>query len=389
MNENVSIFLNASRWLAAVAVLISHVRHLILVDLVGVTNKTLLCKVFYFITGLGHEAVIVFFVISGFLVGGHTWERWRNEGPRLRSFVSARVSRIYTVLIPALLVGLGFDAIGLHWINASELYTNALKYHTISLDNTLSGTLNLGTFIGNLFMLQGILCGNLGSNSPLWSLSYEWWYYCLFGLVALSTFASPKRRVVYVALAGSLVLVLPMKFVVWGSIWGLGIAAYMWIKYSRWRPHPLLGMVTLIVAVGVSRLSHNTSNVAHREPISIEFIRDIFLGIGYVVALVSTSRLSLRIPGVRINERLAAFSYTTYLCHFPVVMLLVSVGFQWFGLDLQVQPTVYGVAYFFGLCITIFAYCFLFSLVTERHTAQVRNRLNSLLAVRKLSGAGV
>src|SRR5438045_3272219 len=133
MSPNVSSFLNISRWTAAVAVLISHVRHLILVDLVGVTNKTLLCKVFYFMTGLGHEAVIVFFVISGFLVGGHTWERWRNESLRLRSFVSARISRIYTVLIPALIVGLAFDVIGLRWLNASELYTNAIKYHTISL----------------------------------------------------------------------------------------------------------------------------------------------------------------------------------------------------------------------------------------------------------------
>ncbi|MES2091144.1 MAG: acyltransferase family protein [Pseudomonadota bacterium] len=183
MNINLRSFIDASRWLAAFFVVVGHVRHLILIDFKEVEDKALLYKAVYFLTGLGHEAVVVFFVISGFLVGGLTWERWRAHGVKLQPYFSARASRIYTVLVPALLVGLLLDLVGLHWFNKSELYTNSLQYHTISLNSTISAAMDLPTFFGNLFMMQGILTGNLGSNAPLWSLANEWWYYCIFALV--------------------------------------------------------------------------------------------------------------------------------------------------------------------------------------------------------------
>ena len=90
----VSTFLNISRWVAAFLVVIGHIRHLLFVDLKYVEHKTLFIKGMYFFTGFGHEAVIVFFVISGYLVGGITLERWRLNGADLASYFSARFSRI-------------------------------------------------------------------------------------------------------------------------------------------------------------------------------------------------------------------------------------------------------------------------------------------------------
>ena len=78
VTKGLSSVLNASRWCAAFIVLIHHVRHIVLADLVNVENKSLPTKCFYFLTGLGHEAVMVFFVVSGLLVGALTLEKWRT-----------------------------------------------------------------------------------------------------------------------------------------------------------------------------------------------------------------------------------------------------------------------------------------------------------------------
>ena len=85
LTSNLSLFLNMSRWVGAFLVLIFHVRHIILVDFKEVEHRTLFDRGLYFVTGLGHEAVVIFFVISGFLVGGLTLDRWRTRGPDLRA----------------------------------------------------------------------------------------------------------------------------------------------------------------------------------------------------------------------------------------------------------------------------------------------------------------
>jgi peptidoglycan/LPS O-acetylase OafA/YrhL len=267
----------------------------------------------------------------------------------------------------------------MHWVNASELYTDPAKYHTISLDNTLSGTINLPTLIGNLFMLQGILVNNLGTNSPLWSLSYEWWYYCLFAFGAAALIIKTGIRFALGAAAIVLSALLPAKILLWGVIWLLGIAGYAWIKQGKWRLHPVLGLFILAIAMVISRLSHNAHNVDHPEPMLIEFARDLGLGVAFILALAGVSRLKSEIPLARMHRRLADFSYTTYLVHFPILMFLVALGFQFLGIPFRVQPNGWGLLYLASLAAGIYACSFLISTVTEAHTRSVRRCLAHLL----------
>ncbi len=69
MNQRLP-YLDSLRAGAAICVLVSHLRSFLFVDWPYVTNKNILLGAFYFLTGLGHEAVVVFFVLSGFFVGG-------------------------------------------------------------------------------------------------------------------------------------------------------------------------------------------------------------------------------------------------------------------------------------------------------------------------------
>jgi peptidoglycan/LPS O-acetylase OafA/YrhL len=379
MNREFSSFLNMSRWIAAFFVVISHVRHIILVDFGDVIHKGILFKAFYALTSLGHESVVVFFVLSGYLVGALTYEKWKDKGPHLGDYASARVSRIYTVLVPALLAGMALDLLGIQFFNSSVLYSNSEQYHISSLTNGIGAALDVQTFLGNLFMMQGILTTYLGSNGPLWSLSYEWWYYCLFALVGAALTEATRKKAWYVIAAVIMAVLLPFKILLWGAIWALGILAQRWISSRFWRPHPIVGIGLFLLSVVIASASHGTENAASQELLLTEFIRDLVLGIMFTVALVSYSRVKDQVPLPKLHAWLANFSYSTYLIHFPMMLFMVAVGYQEFGLDFRVQPTVYGLMYFFALTLALYAYCVAFWFVVERHTHFVRIKLDACM----------
>ena len=140
----------------------------------------------------GHLAVVVFFVISGYLVGGREILHVRTGGRfELRRYAVQRFSRIYTVLVPALLLTAALDGIGQRWADGSLLYTQPASANIGSLMFAIADRSDIWTFLGNLLMLQTLVVKPLGADGPLWSLANEWWYYTLFALFMVS--ASPHR----------------------------------------------------------------------------------------------------------------------------------------------------------------------------------------------------
>jgi len=71
--------LNTLRWVSAFLVVIGHLRSFIFINYAGVEQQNLLVKLFYYITGFGHQAVMVFFIISGYLVGGGLLMKYKEN----------------------------------------------------------------------------------------------------------------------------------------------------------------------------------------------------------------------------------------------------------------------------------------------------------------------
>jgi peptidoglycan/LPS O-acetylase OafA/YrhL len=71
---------------------------------------------------LGLDAVMVFFVLSGFVIA-YTSERESTA----TIFVASRIARLWSVLLPALLITAVADAIGV-WFNPN-LYSSVLGGH--------------------------------------------------------------------------------------------------------------------------------------------------------------------------------------------------------------------------------------------------------------------
>lgn len=97
LEQTFSAFLNAARWIAALAVVSGHARAMVLVNYAETEDKGLINAVGYFITGFGRQAVVVFFVISGFLVRGSVLHDLRAGVFSVKTYVIHRLSRLYPI----------------------------------------------------------------------------------------------------------------------------------------------------------------------------------------------------------------------------------------------------------------------------------------------------
>jgi peptidoglycan/LPS O-acetylase OafA/YrhL len=99
--------LNLMRSMAAFMVVAGHVTMVLFSN----TAPDLLTAAFVNINSLGHHGVVIFFVLSGFLVGRRAIEAFVLGTTRASAYIIDRITRIYIVLSPALLVGATLDAV--------------------------------------------------------------------------------------------------------------------------------------------------------------------------------------------------------------------------------------------------------------------------------------
>ena len=110
----------------------------------------------------GQEAVMVFFLLSGYVIAMSMMRRDYN----FREYFKHRFLRIYSVVVIAWIVSyLSFLFINKDIdVSIRDIFVNIMMLQDIS-------ALKPGVFANPLF-----------GNSPLWSLSYEWWFYMIFFL---------------------------------------------------------------------------------------------------------------------------------------------------------------------------------------------------------------
>ncbi|MBS7538488.1 acyltransferase family protein [Ancylobacter lacus] len=365
LTENSSALIDLARWSAALLVLMEHARHMLLANGSDVTHPTLFTKAFYLLTSLGHSAVIVFFIISGFLVGGLTVLRLRKAPFSLRDYASKRISRIYVVLLPALVLGGLLDFLGWQFFNVDEIYTFPQHLNLASLPVAPVTRLDLLHFVDNLALIQAN--GVFGSNGPLWSLSYEWWYYWIFAAVIVALSGSPLARAC--ALAGLVLMLtfLPAALLLWGVIWLMGVAIALLADRFAFRPPVLLAALLAGATFAAPILARDSASVLTK------FGLDLICAIGFSALLLSVCReegIFRKLP--RLNTRLADFSYSTYLFHFPTLILLTGALDTIWGIPPLHQPDLFGLALFVVVCTLLVLGAYVFSLFTERHTAAVR-----------------
>lgn len=357
------------RGLSALAVMLGHVRGLFFTDYPELSHPSAFLHLLYAVTGFGHQAVIVFFVLSGYFIGASVCDSVAARRWSWRIYLVNRLARLQLVLLPALVLGAIWDQIGLRLPQAASFYYGGLyKYYLPSVAERST----VPVFFGNLFFLQSVASPVFGSNGPLWSLSFEFWYYILFPalILAATSWLGIRHRILYVS--GALLLlwfvgpVISLYFLIWLAGAGVGrLRRISWLQAPRRLPIAVaFGGLIFAAALAWNRL----------KPGWPETKADFFIGACFALwlfLLVHGRREDFSASYGRIAKTLSGFSYTLYLLHFPALLLLRGL------LDPQGNwpPDLLHLIYGLGIAALILSYAYLVAEFTEGRTAAVRRRL--------------
>lgn len=312
MTPGLSLYLDLWRVMAALQVVVYHMGKL---DAAGFGQNLL--------NAWGHEAVVVFFVLSGFVIShaAHTSDKTFGR------YASSRISRLYSVVLPCLFLTVVFDSVGLRL--APQIY----EFIKMS-DNTEAPVARLLFCL--LMLNESWVSVRFFSNVPFWSLCYEFWYYVLFGCCFYFT---GMKRVALVAVAA---LISGPRILLLFPIWLMGVAAYSApVRTTWWRSAVWLALLQPIL-VGVAYVHFDLREwgvqpanwVMDRFGYSLGWstlvVSDSILGFSFALHLAAAKQfdgalLRLFQPFGSLIRWGAGRSFTLYLMHQPVLFALTAV----------------------------------------------------------------
>lgn len=230
------------------------------------------------------------------------------------------------------------------------------------------------TFLGNFFFLQNIFVSTFGTNSPLWSLSYEFWYYVTFPLLLIPLLALVKKikssthnaiNLALLALSGVILFFMPFDAKVGFVIWIVGAIIVLFQKreFPAW-----VKFVSFLIFI-VSLLSLKAAPVKDLEP----HLQDLYLtatfGFFLLTNLNSTYTPMHKIQLLpKIINFLSNISFTLYLFHFPLIVLLAT---KFIGKK-PLLPNLQGYLIYSAFLTVILIVCYGMWWVFERNTAYVK-----------------
>lgn len=341
-------WIDVLRFIAALMVVFCHSRNDFFLPYgeLESSQQTPFAMAFYALGRLGHEAVVVFFVLSGFLVGGWGVKRIFNGSFDLKNYVIDRGVRIYLPLISSILL---------------FLVTCIILHQPFDVVCALGNLLNLQeSFIPPLV-------------GPFWSLAYEMWFYisiAAFYLIIRNT----KGKWLGLSMMGMIgvVFVSGLDFFYF-FLWLLGAFSFLTMPKKCNKIVLIASGVLMVLAMALTQiLSESHSISIQLSGISNYKLAELLLACSICLFI---QQIVLSPPrrkfGVWIEKHIggmAQFSYTLYLSHRIFFLLLFATIYekgvgQFKGHDLLV--------YFSFFVISVFL-CWLFYLVTERYTPQLK-----------------
>ena len=232
------IVMDAVRCMLAVTVAFAHAWYLLIADYPG--QASTVASAGYFLAGFAHASVILFFVLSGYWIAKSV-DRRMTSGWAWSGYLIDRLARLLVVLLPALAIGGALDAIGLYGLE-SATHTGATNTYVLS--NDVAQTLGWRVLLGNILFLQDIAVAPFGTNGPLWSLAYAFWFYIWFPAILISW---RRRRPSVLLIALFIVWVAPQMLIGF-ACWLCGAALFWATDRSSREARPRRRRLWLLVA---------------------------------------------------------------------------------------------------------------------------------------------
>lgn len=305
MNKEMSLYLDLIRFVSAFLVFVYHSFGN------GITGGFL-----WQIGGYGHTAVMVFFVLSGYVIAYVSSIKEKT----LQDYVYARVARLYSVIVPALIVTLICNEIGRIYI--VDNYVGPWN------ENEPLGYLK---YIITLLMFQDVWSLGLSpeNNGPFWSITFEAAYYIIFA-VFIYTVNKPKKVLMLLAV----VLVVGPTIMFLFPVWLLGVWLYKLHSTEARLANPAISIAMFVAGLALLALSPTYRAYFDGQIFGVD--RESPVG-DYLDALAITLNLLAapvvaRIIGPALLyfstpiRFLASLTFSFYLFHQPLVRLLAGVS---------------------------------------------------------------
>ena len=354
------------RGMAALMVFLGHLRNVFFKDYSEI-NSNFIFDLFYFITSLGHIAVLFFFVISGFVITNLIFNKSQNFS--LAEYLYDRIMRLWVVLIPSIIFSiclymyLKTYAVGI--INGD------LRYIINSGPSENDSKITIYLILGNIFFLQEILVQTFSINAPLWSLSYEFWYYLLFPVILIflnkiENYNKPTFKFICLIVFILLLMFLPLKIILYFLIWLCGSLIFLFrnISFIYIKTHLIISVTLLLISIFALKINFLNLN---------NFILELFIIISFSYFILVFLKLKSKILTSIFFKKLSDLSYSLYLFHFPLVLLLSSyIGNNKFDLNFL------NFLLFIVVTILIIFIVYLFWFLFERNTNSIKRILKKV-----------
>lgn len=297
-----------------------------LVVLVGHTNQTILLPTLKagstFVGFFTQLSVMVFFVLSGFLIGKSVCNNIsKNNGFSIAQYARDRAYRLYPPLIVAILLMVLLAALApVFFPSGTQQLLSISGANFVRTEFTVIAK----QLFGALAFINEFKTTTPSANGPLWSLSLEAWYY----VTAAALFLWPSRKVASIALL-ILTVVITRKnqlFFMLAPIWfaGFGLAFVhqnrptMNNRLFGW----LFAALTIAVAVAVAL-------VLFADPLGKGVWLDrlnhfrLASGLWFACFMALIMGGGARFPTIFHSQ--AGYSYTLYVTHFPIMLFVLGV----------------------------------------------------------------
>lgn len=326
--------LDTLRAAAAQAVLIGHIYSMVLYP-----DRTL---------GLGDFGVVLFFILSGFLITYTTLTKVGGPEYGFGRYLEDRFCRIFVPYLPALLLVLLVDTAVFTWTD-----TRTYQEH-YTLRDFIASTLMLqqhpaGLFLDQILGLTHLKLATFSSARPLWTVAVEWWLYLVFGLLLFhgKQIATSRKWQLALLACGAV----PIFNTVAGTGAGLSLVWFIMsaLAYAYHRQQKqidafvasvsevssihrslFLAIPWVLTALIGARLLW-TGILESRQPFSRFVFYDFNL---YALLILITTYAFLRLATTQAGKRnrlarfAADYSYSLYLIHYSLIFLLEALGLR-------------------------------------------------------------
>ena len=339
LSQQESIYLDFVRLSAAIAVVVTHLIQYALIPSAWLA----------LVPDLGREAVIVFFVLSGYLIAYIAEEKYHTAKP----YIVSRATRLYSVALPVLLLAFIADSLGMMLFDGS--YSHSYQYERFYFYIPFHLL-----FLGEVWTIAE----RPFSADPYWSLSFEAWYYVWFA--TLFYFSGWRRIVLFFLVA----VIVGYQHWLLFPIWLSGVSLY-YLK-DRWRPTVSLARIGMLVSVSIVLFLEYSGLDKTLWQLGVatwpfpnlpqgstdQYMLDYVICVCALMHLFCARHAALKLPEfiAGILSALAAYTFTLYLIH--------TVVMQFWRNNLDYDNN--NLWHLFALCLIIVAVTFIVGELTEK-----------------------